>query len=229
MFKFSVLSMKRGAILKAALVVLALLFLSACSSTPTGYFIYNSADDIFADCDSFLAYYDSCDLFLDAYDDSICKRSYVSMDKISKSDRQCYPAVECSAFFAEATTKARLAECRYEQGGSKCVLSFDVQCTDHSATSEAITLTIKNNQKTPYNIKKVRLSLHLTDQTIDCTDSDNDAILAAGEEDVFTCRPLYGSIPLPKTRALKATINLQYSDYRTNAMHTKTGVMISDV
>lgn len=225
-------------ILHIALLILVL-FVSGCSFLVQGdkdykVSVMEAEEQVFADCDSFLAYYDSCERFYESIPGSVCEQKYsitsegmtdMSEKDIPSGDSSCYPLVECNWFNNLGRTKSRLSECRVSgPARPRCILSYDIQCIGFNATKSEVVLQVKNGLET--NIKQVSLTLNTgTGAHITCRDSDDDGILAKGETDTFVCRSADGLIPLPRTRTLKASLDLVYADYNSGAFSTKTGVL----
>ncbi|MBW2964533.1 hypothetical protein KY363_03665 [Candidatus Woesearchaeota archaeon] len=220
-----------------------LLLASGCSFMVQGDKDYSvsvkeAEEQVFADCDSFLAYYDSCERFYESVPGSVCEQRYsvtaegmadISEGDIPASDADCYPLVECNWFNGLGRTKSRLAECRVTgPARPRCIISYDIQCVGFNATREQVVLELKNAMDS--NIKQVSLSVNTaTGAHLTCRDSDDDGILAKGETDTFVCRSGEGILPLPRTRTLKATLELVFADYTSGAFSTKTGVLEVEV
>ncbi len=216
--------------MKRIIILLSLLVLTLASAgcqlklSGTGYVVSIQEDyeRIFADCGSFLAYYDSCQRFFDSWPGSVCDQRYGSYLEVPESDRECYPVQDCDWFMKRPQTPARLAECRYpEDSTPRCMLSFDISCTDFSATQDGISLTLQNNRD--YHIKDILLEIISEEGNIRCFDSQQDRILAKDESDVFTCPASLGE------GIYRGMISLGFEDYRTNAYNTKTGEIVVEV
>jgi len=198
--------MKRGVIFAG--ILLLIIGLAGCTYT---------SDPVFGDCDTFLMYHDSCDRFMDSWAGSICEERYGPLIDIPSSDTDCYPKVECTRFFADEKTSGWLRKCRYLVVEPKCVMSFDIECTDFSASDNLLSIELRN--KMDGHIKDVALQVVTEGGTFDCKDSDNDRILAANETDNFYCDLAVGEY-------LEGTLSLVYKDYRTGAMNTKSGSIV---
>lgn len=171
-------------------------------------------DKIFADCDSFLAYYDSCTKFMEAMPGSRC-REYETLD-IPESDSQCYPLVECDWFMKRPETATRLVDCRYSpEEEPHCTLSFDVTCESFSVSDGKLMIVLRNGLDE--HIKDMELKVVAEGQTLDCKDSDADRIMATGEEEVFICDGL----------ADKGVLQFVYRDYYQGALNMKEGEIIT--
>ncbi len=201
--------MKRGMFLTTAAVFLvACTLMSGC---------YTQQDPVFGDCDTFLAYYDSCVRFVDAYPGSVCEVRYPAGDisVIDPSDKECYPMVQCTEFRQTRETADWLRKCRYLDVSERCVMSFDVSCDRHAYSDDLVSVTLTNRGEG--HMKKIQLQLVSDAGTFSCRDSDNDRILAVNETDTFYC-PV-GSMPA----VFEAEMVILYEDYKTGAMNTKTG------
>jgi hypothetical protein len=197
---------------------IALVTLTACSFRIQGtdllFSIQEDEEKVFADCDSFLAYYDACERFMESVPGSRCAE-YTTLD-IPESDRECYPIVECDWFMRLDRTAQRLSECRFiPPSEPKCIISFDIYCESFTATEQGIDLNISNRMDS--HVKRMKVSLIGEDINAECIDSDMDSILASGESDIFSCTP----VP-----AGTYAISVLHEDYRSGAMHTKEGRLV---
>ncbi|MBW2997832.1 hypothetical protein KY349_05825 [Candidatus Woesearchaeota archaeon] len=213
--------------------IVFILLLSGCEmkTSITGktylFSIKENSDKIFADCDSFLMYYDACNRFLDSVPGSVCEQRYgtdvLSRDDIPESDDECYPVVECNWYLNIRGIKDRLRECRPDMGSDpKCALSFDVSCESFSAEQGSVTMVLKNNKDR--HIKNLALTLVRSGENIDCTDSQGDSFLASGETDEFTCES--SSIT---QGTFESALQLVYQDFKNEALSSATGSLVVDV
>lgn len=190
------------------IVLLTLLILSGCSY---------GKDPVFRDCDNFLSYHDACVAFMDSYPGSVCDIRYSEYPDIPSSDTECYPKVECGAFFEKPETEDWLRKCRYIFIEPRCVLSSDVVCERFTASDKLLSVTLLNG----LDVSTLDMKLQVVTKkgAFDCRDAGNDDIMGPGESDVFYC-------DVPVGQYLEGDLLFSYTDQAGSAVFKEGKIVV---